>query len=52
MQAMVAIQMRIGMARPFLIPFVPLGYGALTIDVIMEVNRSILRRLNRTPYLV
>jgi hypothetical protein len=51
MQAMVAIQMRIGMARPLLMPLVPLGYSALTTDVIVEMNRAILQRLGRTPYL-
>jgi hypothetical protein len=52
MQAMVAIQMRIGMARPFLMPLVPSGRAAPTIKIIRETNRSILRRLRRTPHFV
>ena len=51
MQAMVAIQMRIGMARPLLMPLVPLGYSALVVDIIVEMNRAILQRLGRAPYL-
>src|ERR1700676_226476 len=49
MQAMVAIQMRIGMAHPVVIRLVPNG-PALTLEIVMEMNRSILRRLSRTPH--
>jgi hypothetical protein len=45
MQAVVAIQMRIGMVRSFLVLLVSLGYPALTTNIIKEMSRSILRKV-------
>jgi len=35
----------------FQIATVPFGYPDLTINIVIEMNRSILRRLSRTPHL-
>jgi hypothetical protein len=40
------------MARPLPMPPVPLGLLASPTKIIIEMNRSILRRLRRTPYFV
>jgi hypothetical protein len=45
MQAVVAIQMRIGMVRSFLALIVALGHPALTIKISKEMSRSILRKV-------
>jgi hypothetical protein len=44
MQAVVAIQRRIGMVRSFLVLIVSLGYPALTINISKDMSRSILRK--------
>jgi hypothetical protein len=44
MQAVVAIQMRIGIVRSFLVLIVSLGYPALTIKISKEMSRSIPRK--------